>query len=219
MKKILFSLATALAIIVLAACSGEKKENTETGDAQEAALRAEGDAELTVDLGASQIAWEGTKVGGAHHGTIKLQSAELSANIEAKAIGHGTFIIDMNTIVCEDLTDAATNKMLVDHLKSADFFEVEKYPISTFEIVSAERIDNSDRFVITGNLTMKETTNSIKFEAQVTESAGTYTAVSDTIRLDRTKWGVNYGSKNIFKDLKDNIINDQMSMVVTLVAR
>ncbi|MBR8729381.1 hypothetical protein IX332_000701 [Porphyromonas levii] len=66
---------------------------------------------------------------------------------------------------------------------------------------------------------MKETTHSISFEAQVTEGAGTFTAVSDTIRLDRTQWGVNYGSKNIFKNLKDNVIDDQMSMIVTIVAR
>lgn len=66
---------------------------------------------------------------------------------------------------------------------------------------------------------MKETTHSISFEAQVTEGAGTFTAVSDTIRLDRIQWGVNYGSKNIFKNLKDNVIDDQMSMIVTIVAR
>ncbi|WP_442504865.1 hypothetical protein ACTML9_00455 [Porphyromonas levii] len=46
---------------------------------------------------------------------------------------------------------------------------------------------DSDRYKITGNLTMKETTNSISFVAQVTEDAGTFTAVSDTIRLDRTQ--------------------------------
>lgn len=218
MKKVLFSIATVLAMISLAACGGEKKENTETGDAQEAALRAENDTELDVDLVASHIVWEGTKIGGAHHGTIALQSAQLSGNPETKTIGSGSFVIDMNSIECQDLTDAATNKMLVDHLKSADFFDVEKYPISTFEIVSAERIADSNRYTITGNLTMKETTNSIKFEAQVTENEGAYTAVSDTIRLDRTLWGVNYGSKNIFKDLKDNIIDDQMSLVVTIVA-
>lgn len=219
MKKNVLLSTAALAIISFAACSPEKKENNETGEAQEVAISTASDTEFTIDLEASKIAWIGTKIGGAHHGIIKLQSAELGGNMQTETFGHGKFIIDMNSIVCEDLTEAEGNQKLVGHLKSADFFDVEKYPTATFEIVSAERIAGSDRFAVTGNLTIKETTNSISFEALVSEDAGTYTAESDTIRIDRTQWGVNYGSKNIFKNLKDNIIDDQITLVVTLVGR
>ena len=36
--------------------------------------------------------------------------------------------------------------------------------------------------------------------------------------IDRTQWGVNYGSKTSFKDLKDSFINDDMEVTITIVA-
>jgi len=43
----------------------------------------------------------------------------------------------MNTIICTDLEDAEYNQKLVGHLKSDDFFGVEKYPIATFKVINS----------------------------------------------------------------------------------
>lgn len=59
-----------------------------------------GDETLVVDLSQSQIEWLGSKVGGEHHGTLQLQSGEVSGNKELQTISSGRFVIDMNTIEC-----------------------------------------------------------------------------------------------------------------------
>lgn len=217
-KKILMTALAAITLLGAASCKNDKKSDNETTEAQELAVSSVGDETLVVDLSQSQIEWLGSKVGGEHHGTLQLQSGEVSGNKELQTISSGRFVIDMNTIECLDLTGEMKG-MLENHLKSADFFDVEKYPTATFEITSASRIGESDKYTISGNLTMKEATHNVTFEAQFAQVDGGYKAVSDTIRIDRTKWGVNYGSKSIFKELKDNVIDDQMEMVVTIVAK
>jgi polyisoprenoid-binding protein YceI len=49
------------------------------------------------------------------------------------------------------------------HLRSADFFEVEKYPTLTFRSTRVERIEN-DRYRITGDLTIRDVTREIVLE-------------------------------------------------------
>ena len=50
-----------------------------------------------------------------------------------------TFIIDMSTITNTDLEDAEYNAKLVNHLKSDDFFGVEKFPTAKLEIKGSEK--------------------------------------------------------------------------------
>ncbi|MPN15036.1 hypothetical protein SDC9_162365 [bioreactor metagenome] len=66
---------------------------------------------------------------------------------------------------------------------------------------------------------MKEAVKNISFDATISKDGDTYTAKTATFTIDRTQWGVNYGSKNIFKDLKDGFINDDMEITITLVAK
>lgn len=53
-----------------------------------------------------------------------------------------------------------------DHLRNADFFDVENYPEITFESTSIEAIDE-DSLKITGNLTIKDTTNEVELVAEL----------------------------------------------------
>ena len=106
------------------------------------------------------------------------------------------------------------------HLKSADFFDVEKYPEGKFTITGVEELSGSEyTHKISGNLELKEAVKNISFDATISKDGDTYTAKTATFTIDRTQWGVNYGSKNIFKDLKDAFINDDMEITITLVAK
>lgn len=214
---ILFVLLSSF-VLFMSACNGKKKESNEGKEAVNI-NSIEALDNLQVDTKASYIDWVGSKPGTDHTGKIYLQSGVIGVDKAQKEVLSGKFVIDMNSIDNEDLEGEMKAK-LEGHLKSADFFDVEKYPTSTFEIAEVTPVEGElNNYMVTGNLTMKDVTLSISFKAMIKEADGVYTAVSEPIVLDRTQWGVNYGSKNIFKDLKDNIISDQIQMTVHLEAK
>lgn len=197
----------------LMACGGSKKKQPiEANEAKQ--ITEQASSNFTIDTESSVINWAGHKVGGSHHGTLCLKSGNLA--IEDDKLLSGSFVIDMNTIVNMDLTDAKMNQQLVDHLKSSDFFDVQKYPEAKFEITQTTKLENN-RYQIDGNLTLKDITKNISLYAKINKDhEDRYTAITDTFAIDRTQWGVNYGSKNIFKDLKDAIINDAMDIQIVI---
>lgn len=208
----------ALSIGVLLSACGSKStgEKTEASAAKEVAV-AEGKS-LVVDVTASTIAWKGFKPAGSHHGVISIKSGELV--VEGEELKSGSFIIDMNSIDVQDLAAGQGKEKLEGHLKSADFFDVEKYPEATFTITGVDVLNGSEyTHRISGNLALKEAVKNISFDAKISQEGDVYTANTATFTIDRTQWGVNYGSKNIFKDLKDSFINDEMEITITLVAK
>jgi len=138
-------------------------------------------------------------------------------NIEA-----GEFVLDMGSIACTDKgLDDKSKGGLVGHLSGSDFFDVAKFPEAKFEIAEVSSLEGVEGMThsIKGNLTMKEATKSVTFNANVSADANGVTATSNNFKINRTEWGVNYGSINIFKDLKDGIVNDEIGLTVVLVAK
>jgi len=209
----------ALSVLLLAvSCNTNVKNKVEGTDAQ-AAASGTGE-ELVVDAQASSIKWIGSKIGGSHHGTIGLKSGSLAIN--GQEVASASFIIDMNTIVDEDLTQKDMNEMLVNHLKSEDFFDVAKYPESSFTVTKVEAAANatdSINYMVSGNLKMKDVEKNITFGAKVTKEGDVYKAVTVPFTIDRTQWNVKYGSKTLFSDLKENIVNDNIELQITIVAK
>jgi polyisoprenoid-binding protein YceI len=164
---------------------------------------------LAVDTKASKIHWLAKKVTGQHEGTIGLTSGSLVS--DGKTVTGGDFVIDMKAIVCTDITDAEYNKKFIGHISTGDFFEVEKFPTSTFKITKVAGGN------ITGDLTMKGVTKSITFPAKVTMVAGKATATA-SIPVDRTDFGVKYNSKKFFDSIGDKAIDDVFNLDITLVA-
>lgn len=54
-------------------------------------------------------------------------------------------------------------QMRDDHLRSADFFEVEKYPAMTFESTSIEKVDE-ENYKLNGRLQIKDVTKDVTFD-------------------------------------------------------
>lgn len=166
-----------------------------------------------VDAGKSVVKWHAKKVTGEHFGTIGLASGAL--NVDGTKITGGTFEIDMTSIKCTDLTDAGYNAKLITHLKSDDFFSVEKNPKATFVIT---KVDGKGANVnITGDLTIKGIKNSVTFPATVTADAKGVTANAKIV-LDRSKWDIRYGSKTFFPNIGDKMINDDFEIDLALTA-
>lgn len=155
----------------------------------------------------STLYWEGNKPGGKHHGTIEVIGG--SAITDGNRISGGSFEIDMSSIRNDDVKNEGMRNRLLGHLKSEDFFFVEKYPMATFEITRVEASGGSTH-LITGDLTIRGNTNEISFPAEIKMDDEMIHAQSGEIVLDRTRWDVNHMSKSIFAEMKDNFINDEM---------
>lgn len=215
MKTYLF----VLSILLFGTSCGNSVKNKVEGTESQTVASGEGE-NLIVDTSASTISWKGSKPGGSHVGTIKLKEGNLAIN--GTEVASGSFIIDMNSIADTDLEDKSMNDMLVNHLKSADFFDVEKYAESQFAITKIEAVTPANDSVthqISGNLKMKDVEKNITFGAKITKEGNVYKAVTVPFTIDRTQWNVQYGSKTIFADLKDKIIDDNIELQITIVAK
>ena len=165
-----------------------------------------------VDASKSSVTWLAKKVTGQHNGKVALNNGTLA--LSNGKISGGKFEIDMTSIECLDLQGEWKDK-LIGHLKSDDFFSVEKNPKTKFEITSVNTKDNNT--VIKGNLTIKGITKEISFPASVSKKGDVLVAIA-TIRVDRTKFDIKYGSKSFIEGIGDKAIDDEFEMQVNLVA-
>lgn len=96
-----------------------------------------------------------------------------------------------------------------NHLRTADFFEVEKYPEMTFKSTSVTK--KGKGYILTGDLTMKGVTKSVSFPFNVVgfvkNQRGTVMGVTAETSINRRDFGVNYGNNlpNGTPMLSDNV--------------
>ena len=213
MKKRFLNVFTIFAIAAtLVACKDKAKE-AETTAAEAAAQAQMQSVKYMANAEVSSIEWTGFKPTGNHNGTINVESGVFTVN--NGKIESGSFLIDMNSIV--DLDMPATdenNAKLVGHLKSPDFFDVEKYPSAAFEVTGSE--EKEGKTMLSGNLTLKEKKNNVTFPVTVSTEGDNFTITSDVFTIDRSKWDVKYGSKSFFDNLGDKFINDDIELKITL---
>ncbi len=177
---------------------------------------AEGDVTSTmaVDAEKSKVTWLAKKVTGEHNGEISIIKGNLE--IEKGLLAGGSFEIDMNSISNKDIESAEYNQKLVGHLKSDDFFGVQKFPKATFVITAVES-KGASKYVVKGDMTIKGITRQISFPTQLGIMGDKATAIA-TITIDRSEFEVRYGSGAFFDDLGDKMIYDEFTLTVTLVA-
>jgi polyisoprenoid-binding protein YceI len=189
----------------------EIKENTNIEESLddtvgEFSLTSVPDGTYMADISESVLNWEGKKkilVNWIDRGTIKLQKAE--GTVEGGKIINAIFTIDMSTISALSTGKGSGQDGLSKHLKSEDFFDVAKFPTSTFKVSSIDFVNNE--IMVTGDLTIKSVTNQIKFPVMIESSGENYIA-RGKVEIDRTVWDIRYGSDKFFDNLGDNVIND-----------
>lgn len=155
----------------------------------------------------SSITWTGKKVTGEHVGSLQFQDGSLT--FKNKKITDGNFSVDMTTLTNTDQTGKGKTK-LEGHLKSTDFFDTEGYKTSkmVFKTVTPKP---KGVYSVTADLTIKGKTNPVKFDL-ITKGK---TATAD-LTIDRTKFGIQYGSGSFFDDLGDRTIYDAFDLHVKL---
>ncbi|HEX5001586.1 MAG TPA: YceI family protein [Bacteroidia bacterium] len=171
----------------------------------------------TVDTTRSQLNWTGEKVTGTHHGTIAIKNGTITQN---HGTVKGSVVFDMNSIAVTDLSGDFKNK-LEKHLKSEDFFGVEKHPTSEFVITSLTPLKSEEgsknNFTVSGTLTIKGISQPLAFPAYVFFE-GSGMTVSGEAKVDRTKYDIKYKSASFIEDIGDKAISDIFTLKLDVVA-
>jgi polyisoprenoid-binding protein YceI len=220
--KSFLKLSTFLFITILAFACKPSGEKAETGAAAEVA--AEVGTKYMINTADSKILWEGSKLTGTHNGDMKLKNGEIAMD-NGKITG-GSFVIDMTSINVLDL-EGGKKAGLESHLKGTGeeekkdhFFNVGMYPEAKFEITKATKLlnDENANYIISGNLTLRDQTKEVRFKANMNKSDDMIKVSTPPFTINRTEWGVNYGSASLADGMKDKAINDNIGLEIKLVA-
>ncbi len=199
MRRVLGTL-TLVAVVAVAGCSaGTKKSSQDKPDPNKPEQAAPG----AITPANTKIEWTGTKKTGKHDGGFSAFSGTITdpgGDFTASAIS-----LDIDTTSIH-----SDNPKLTTHLKSRDFFEVQKYPKATFvsRSIKESKADGATHS-ITGDLTIHGTTKSIAFPAKVTRT-DYVTTIESTFTFDRTEHGITYKPAEV-----DRIVTVRVSARVT----
>tara|TARA_R110002012_G_scaffold264452_1_gene447790 strand:+ start:1209 stop:1886 length:678 start_codon:yes stop_codon:yes gene_type:complete len=213
MKNRFLNMVTILAITaVFTSCKDNVKEaeTTEEQMVEDVAMTADFNAEADK----SMVMWKANKIVGGHEGTINLANG--TANVKDDKLVGGKFVFDIKTLKCTDIpAEDESNAKLVGHLLSPDFFNAEVHDTATFEITNVENNN------ISGNLTLKGITKNVTFPAKISMENDMIMINSDTFKIDRTKWDINYNSGSVMdsKALGDKMIKDDVELKINVVAK
>lgn len=201
-----------VAAFLLSACGGSNTESTDTANTPAPPAEAP-EVVYLLDADATTITWKGTMLGiKSHHGQIKATDGKIV--MKGDQIVAGKFMVDMNSIVAlddayePDDAPQGTRAMLIGHLKSADFFDVENHPNASLHILEHGASKAAAELNIRG-IGNPETIRDLKVE----QANGVLNA-SGKITFDRQKYNVAWSS-----GMKDAVLSDDIELEVTLVAR
>lgn len=166
--------------------------------------------QYVLDKKESVVTWKGSMQfsPNGHVGYVYISNGDLT--IDNGRLVAGTVEVDMTTLADEKY---GSDNELINHLKSADFFDVKKFPTATFVIT---KVDNG--LTVTGDLTIKGITHAVTFLVKIAVSEGVASA-NGKVTIDRTKWDVRYNSGKFFDNLADETISDDIELDMKVVAR
>jgi len=163
--------------------------------------------EFALEKEKSQITWTGKAAFNTysltgsltvHNGTILIENdtiKEMQITVNMKSLDHD-------------------NNDLKRHLRSSDFFEVNTYDEAQFILRSSASI-SSGKASITGDLTIKNNTNSETIDIEITVGES-FLILNLSKSLDRTKYGIQHNSPSFYKNMKENAIADDFILKASL---
>lgn len=196
-----------LALLTLCSCANPATDKSKAVTSEAAPVSSSSPAvpgeKYSITPGSSKIEFVGSKVTGSQAGAFEKFSGAIDFNGQPEK-SKVNITIDTASVT----TDAPE---LTQHLKTADFFDVAKYPRAIF--VSTEIKPGGERgasHTVTGNLELHGVTKSITFPATIVVEPGSV-KVDSTFAINRKDFGINYAGG------ADNLIRDEV--VLTLHVR
>lgn len=203
----------------------------------------EGQKKYSIDTKQSVIIWRGSMLlggwdgstflgDGTRIGNVNFLKGELSIESDRRSdrrLVGGAVEVDMTTIEQKLDDQRPRNKLPA-------FFNVKKFPVSTFVITKVEtgndgttkvptdgriKITTDGNIKITGDLTMEGITKAVTVPAKLYFKDGMDGTVemNGTLTIDRTDWGIGYGSEKLFLKSGDGTISDEVKLFIKIVAK
>ena len=164
---------------------------------------------LTANKTQSLIRWYGEELTGkTHFGNLSFKEGQIELQ-DGLIIG-GNFVVNMTSLSVEDLSGGAKAR-LEGHLRSDDFFSVDKYPEATLKITQKAKVEG-DVQKLYGELTIKGIKHAVDFSIILVDKK---TATAN-LTFDRSKYNVRFRSGSFFENLGDKLILDDIRMEVSL---
>lgn len=216
MKKFIgFPLLTAFVIGLSAvSCGKDKAVSTDSASV----ITAKDGSSFDLDTLNSRVEWKGYKVvktdNTSHFGTIKFESGDVV--VKNGALTGGKFVANMSTLTSVDLKDNAEQlNKLNSHLKSGDFFEVEKFPTASYEITKVSKNTSGGDYntVLEGNLTIKGITKPVQFNANVAVKDGEVSIATEPKDVNRKDFGVEFQMP-----VENGVVKDEVTLQVLIKA-
>ena len=175
---------------------------------------------VPLDLKESLVEWTGRNLLNKHFGTVAIDSGHLEF-ADARLVA-GEFVIDLRQLTCTDLAGTELHDVLIHHLHNEDFFDVVNHPTARFVITGTDTVADSTpgapNLRIEGNLTLRGVTEPIEFLASAGITLEGKAAAQTTFSIDRTRWGVLYGSGKFFRRLAGHLVNDHIDFQLRILA-
>ena len=162
----------------------------------------------------SSIEWIGRKVTGQHQGVIQLKKG--SYIFENGIIKKAEFIINMMSIKITDIEDQDQNDKLQNILVSSNFFAVKENPTGKLSILKSEKI-STGKLNVFAELEIKGISKRIEFEVTLLKDGNKMVAIGE-VDIDRTAYGIRYGSGSFFDNLGDKAIKDLFTIKFKVAA-
>lgn len=188
------------------------------GDVDPASRLPPLNGEYQLDTAASIVAWSGRNQNNKHFGTLPLKSGRLVVRERSLT---GELVVDMDAMENINLAGDELQPVLLAHLKSDDFFFTKVFPTATFIIDQGELAEipyrTTANCLLKGSLNLRGVTKYLDFPATITVREDCSLGVEAHFDLDRTAWGVIYGSSRFFEHLGMHAVFDQISIELRLV--
>jgi rhodanese-related sulfurtransferase/polyisoprenoid-binding protein YceI len=179
------------------------------------------DGTYHINLENSRLEWIGRNLNNRHIGQLAVLEGELV--IAAGCPSTGRIVVDMHSLTNFDLLDADYRNMLISHLKSDDFFAVDRFPTASLIMTGWEAhmdvFPEAPSGIATGELIIKGISRPVRFPAIVAPQSDGNIKIHAAFDIDRTLWGVLYGSCKYFERLGMHLVHDIVSVELFAVAR
>lgn len=176
---------------------------------------------LPLDLDECRLEWLGRNLLNKHFGTIDITSGHLEFS-DGQLVG-GELAFDLNSLKCTDLEGTDLHDVLIGHLRDHDFLDADQHPECRLVITGARPIEGANagtpNLQVQADLTMRGVTQAIEFASASGLTDDGKAGAQASFAIDRTRWGILYGSSRFFHRLSGHLVNDLIEFQARIVTK